>query len=517
MTTAPSPLKHHPTFLLAGQLAALFLLILGCKFWLIATYSSPLPLLDQWKGEGAEVLQPWMKGELRAGDLLAPFNEHRIVPTRILTLGLFAANGRQWDAQVAMTIGAGLHALCAVVLGLLLIERLDSPDRGPILAALSVVFGLTFDWQNTLWGFQSQFYFLILFTLGAFWGLAGAPSGSGRWWCGGISALFACLSMGSGGFAGLAVALWLSAKLLLHPELRHQRGTWITVLLSAAFFALSLALYRPPQAESLAVLHATSVGSFVRAFLIHLSWPSNASPLFAILTYAPLALLLWCRWRNRSVESPHSSVDDLLFLLGLWVMLHAAALAWSRNHPMTPLISRYTDILALGALVNFCALLHLRTRLPAFRWKDRAIIAGTVVWVALFFVGLAPLLQRNFRLDLPSLQKIQQHQTAAVRQFLVTGQTDDLGGKRVFGIPPSEIPMLAELLRDPLIQNALPVGIGVRRNLAPPGLLTSTSRFFLDGWIFFVGSGAAALFFLTLRQTLRSRRISEPAVVRVEA
>src|SRR5690606_21163446 len=110
---------------------------------------------------------------------------------------------------------------------------------------------------------------------------------------------------------GLAVALWLGVKLLLYPGLRRQRGTWITVALSAAFFALSLALYRPPPAESLAVLHATSAGSFVRAFLIHLSWPNNASPLFAILTYAPLTLLLWCRWRDRAAESTHSSVDDL--------------------------------------------------------------------------------------------------------------------------------------------------------------------------------------------------------------
>jgi len=83
-----------------GQLIAVCLIIVGCKFWLIASDSSPLPFLDQWKGEGAEVLRPWINGTLRITDLFAPFNEHRMVPTRLLALGLFEANAHQWDGHV---------------------------------------------------------------------------------------------------------------------------------------------------------------------------------------------------------------------------------------------------------------------------------------------------------------------------------------------------------------------------------------------------------------------------------
>lgn len=503
--------KRRPSGLVVWQLVAVALIIMGCKLWLIGSYGSALPFLDQWKGEGAELLRPWMKGSLRASDLFAPFNEHRIVPSRVLVLGLFEANSRQWDSIVQMVAGAALHAGCAFVLGLLILGQLGSGRKWPVIGALLVLFCLPFDWQNTLWGFQSQFYFLILFTLLTFWGLAWHAAGTARWWCGAGAGLLACFSMASGGFSGLALATWLGVKFLIHPEARKAKGNWATLGVSLALGALGFALYTPPKLESLTAMHVQSPGAFLHGFAIHLGWPNSASPLYALLAFSPFAALLALRSlesRQGRTALPDAPVDELLFPLGIWVGLQAAALAWSRNHAMASVISRYMDLLALGALVNFCCHLRLASfisRLPRPQLPRRALLAMGISWTAVALAGMVPLIQRNFRLDLPSLQQIHRIQAAAVRQFLITGQEADLGGKPVFGLPPADLKLLAELLRDPVIQNVLPTGLGVRRTSPPAGPLTEASRFATDAWGFLLGGGVLILF-LTITREWLSRR-----------
>ena len=491
------------------QLAALCLVILGAKLWLIGSYSSPLPFLDQWKGEGAQLLRPWMQGGLRVGDLFAPFNEHRILPGRLLALALFEANARQWDAQVEMVAGAVLHAACAFVLGAVLVGCLGPTRKGPVFGALLVLFGLPFDWQNTLWGFQTQFYFLILFTLLTFWGLGGHPAGSARWWVGAAAGLLACLSMGSGGFAGLALAAWLGARFLLQAEARHRRGDWVTLGVALALGALGFALYTPPTAASLTAMHVQSPGAFLHGFGLHLSWPLSASPFLALLTFAPFATLLVMRLRELrrdAIGAAGASVEEFLFPLGIWVVLQAAALAYSRSHAMASVISRYMDLLALGALVNFCSLLRLTAHRPR-----RMTIACAVVWSALAIAGLVPLLQRNLRLDLPSLKQIHRVQAGAVRQFLTTDRIADLGGKPVFGLPPADLDLLADLLRDPVIQAILPTGLGVRRVLVPPGPLSTASQALAGGWELPLGSGVLILLLVSISDALARRRATAAA------
>jgi hypothetical protein len=509
---APAFRDRRLSHAVLGQLVAICLVVVGCKLWLIGSHGSPLPFLDQWKGEGAEVLRPWLKGVLGPADLVAPFNEHRIVPSRLLVLGLFELNARQWDSQVQMVAGAALHAACAFVLGAILVAGLGARHKGPIFAALLVLFCLPFDWQNTLWGFQSQFYFLILFTVIALWGLGWHAAGTARWWCGVGAGFLACFSMASGGFAGLALAGWLVVKFLLHPETRRDRGNWITFAAALAFGALGFALYTPPKIESLTALHVQSPGAFLHGFAIHLGWPNSSSPLFGLVAFAPFATLLGLRWARRrdpaSISSA-TSVDDFLFPLGIWVALQAAALAWSRNHAMASVISRYMDLLALGALVNLGCLLRLAT-FTTGRWPRRALLVSGLAWTALAIAGLVPLLQRNFRLDLPTLNQIHRIQATAVRQFLITGRSADLGGKPVFGLPPADLDLLADLLRDPVIQNALPTGLGIRRVSVPPGPLTTASHLATDGWALLLGSGAMILLFTAAREWLARRRTTVP-------
>ncbi len=202
----PAALPLLRPWLTAAKLLALFLLILGAKFCVMRACSSPLPFFDQWDGEGGNLLQPFLHGRLRLADIFAFHVQHRIALTRLLVLGLFEANGGQWDTQVEMIVAAVLHALCAVVLGIVLIRRLGTAVEDKLLAVLALLFALPFDWENTLsGGFESCFYFLLLFSTLTIWGLACHRPGSAAWWTGVGAAVLSWFTLASGPLTALVV------------------------------------------------------------------------------------------------------------------------------------------------------------------------------------------------------------------------------------------------------------------------------------------------------------------------
>ena len=147
-----------------GWALSLFLVILGAKLWLIHQAATSLPLLDQWDGEGADVFLPWLQGHLSFADLLRGHNEHRILFTRLLDLGLLEMN-HQWDNQLEVVVNAILHTTTLTIFGCAMARMLGKICWPIIWAALALVSVPPFAWENTLWGFQSQFYFLLLFSL----------------------------------------------------------------------------------------------------------------------------------------------------------------------------------------------------------------------------------------------------------------------------------------------------------------------------------------------------------------
>jgi hypothetical protein len=172
------------------------------------------------------------------------------------------------------------------------------------------------------------------------------------------------------------------------------------------------------------------------------------------------------------------------------------------------------DVLALGCLVNFCCLLQLvslAAGTSALRWQRHAAIMCAIVWSGLTLAGLTQLIDRNIRVDLPGLRQVQRAQIRAIRQFLITNQIADLGGKRTFGLSPADLELLAELLRDPVIQEILPTGIGVRRVPVPTGPLSAASRALADVWALVLAAGglvwilAIASGFSGWRRSLASR------------
>ena len=394
-----------------AKLTALFLLIIGAKLCVMRSCSTPLPFFDQWYGEGVNVVQRSLHGTLGWRDLLAPNNQHRILWTRLLVLGLFRLNG-QWDTQVEMIAAAALHASCAVALGVILIRRLGRDHEDKILCCLAFLFMLPFSWENTLsGGFQSQYYFLILFSVLAIWGLALHRPWSVPWWVGVVAGVLAWFTVASGWFAAFEVAVWAAYRWWRGGN--RARGDAVTFGAAALVTLGGVCLLFGIDAV-IGNSHADSIWEFFWKFCGLLAWP-NQTPWALVIAYAPVGWVAWCRVREPRRNPAHG--DDFVLLLAGWVVMQTAALAFARNHYRGLDVSRYMDVQSLGALANFACLLTLarvpRDMLEGSRRGTRAGLRTMQVgWVALTVFGLHHLTERSLQPKLPFTRQELRHRGA---------------------------------------------------------------------------------------------------------
>ena len=128
----------------------------------------PVPFWDQWDGEAWSLYLPFFNGGLTWHQMFTLHNEHRIFFTRVLATALVVVNG-QWDPLLQIVVNIGLASITAVLFASM--AWLAAGRRGlPAIAAIvALVFAPPFALENTLAGFQSAFYFLILWSLLAVW------------------------------------------------------------------------------------------------------------------------------------------------------------------------------------------------------------------------------------------------------------------------------------------------------------------------------------------------------------
>jgi hypothetical protein len=146
---------------------AVFLLVLGARLWLIRDDGSSLPSSDHWVGEAASLYIPFADRCLTWRGMFAFHNEHRIFLTRVLNICLLLLNN-QWDATLQTVVNSTLDAAVAL-LTLLAVWRAIGGELWYVALLVAVAFALPFSWVNTIGGFQSQFYFLALFSILAVW------------------------------------------------------------------------------------------------------------------------------------------------------------------------------------------------------------------------------------------------------------------------------------------------------------------------------------------------------------
>jgi hypothetical protein len=430
---------------------ALVLIVVGARLWLIANYGSSLPILDQWDGEAAFLFKPWLGGTLHWPDLFTPHNEHRIVLSRILALGLLQMNG-QWDALLEMAVNALLCGLMALVAGLGLRHIFGHVHRSFICAAVTFWLALPYAHENTLWGFQSAFYFLLLFSITAIWGLGLQRAFSIGWCLGAAAAILACLTMSSGFFAAAAVLGMMGLRSIKQRRISREDVATATVVGVIMIIACAFQPAPPPWHKP---LQASSVSAWLAVFGRCLAWPFPQWAVAGWIMYLPIVVLLAWFSLARGPTSENQKLwrqMKLLLGLGLWVILQAAAIAYGRGGDGSmEIASRYMDVLALGALVNLAALILLVSRLPSnSRWRrGTKVLAG--FWVVALVAGGLDISYRQIANQsgrLPFLRLAEQD----TRGYVATGNPAYL--KRP--IPYPDPLRLAELLDDVSIRSILP-------------------------------------------------------------
>lgn len=426
-------------------LLGICLCVVGVRFWLIGTYGNPVPFWDQWDAEATAIYLPWTEGTLEWRSWFAAHNEHRIFWTRALGLLELRLNGGIWDPLFQMTVNALLHGLALLVFLDSLSRELPESARRPLLF-FSLTLALPFGWGNTLWGFQSQFYFLLLFGLLSIRWLTASVPLSRMWWRGFLALGAASFSVASGFLAGPAVAAGYVFRMFLDRKI-DKRTCWaIALLLGYAVVAYAFT----PTVSANAPFRANGSRAFVTAFLKAVAVPFDSYPAMVAWVQFPLAWLffhlLYGKHRPQAKPIPW-------FLIGTatWIFLNAAATAYGRGAGGEGPASRFMDTLFLLPVINFAAFLYLAHPFPGRR-ANIALWGWTLVQLG----GMAFVLG-TFSLK-SILEVAQGHQIRAANaaQFMAKANRNHFAQLPFYALPFYPADRLADLLENQTVRHFLP-------------------------------------------------------------
>jgi hypothetical protein len=454
-------------------LLALFVLVCGARLWLVDLCGASVPFWDQWDAEGDALFAPLLRGHLPLSHFFMPHNEHRIVLTRLLAVGLFELDG-MWDPRLEMVVNASIAAGTAAIVAGLLLREIGRQWWHPVVCAVAILWALPYAWENTTWGFQAQFYFLLLFSFLTIWGLCYGRPYTIAWWTGAASAILSCLTMASGFLAPLAVLLVLAAAVVL------ERKTWRMHLPGFVVCLLCVAVSVPlmVKVSKHAGLHAAGLHDFLLSFIKDLSWPGHH------ITVAFLVFLFPIFFMARAlVRHPSQRPRPRWFLLCLagWVTLQAGAFAYGRGRLGDAAGSRYQDVLAIGPLVSFVTLLF-----ESGSMRRRVWYAGLAGWFIFTLLGFRENF-RDFRKALPHQYHCAAEQARRCRAYVETRDIEVLRHMADrMEIPYPNPERLARLLDDPHIRSTLLFVPGQEDKAAWP---THLARALLRAsrWIFLLG------------------------------
>ncbi|MDB4385145.1 hypothetical protein N9023_02605 [Opitutaceae bacterium] len=418
-----------------------FLFVVGAKLWVINEAGSSLPYQDQIDAEGESVIRPWLEDRLEWREFFSPHNEHRIVFTKLIALGVVAANG-QWDAYIQVIINAIIHtALLLVVLNWL--YRNIEGWKVHILGLVAILLWTTpFDWENTLQGFQSQVYLVLTFSVLQLIWVLGAKRFDLRWWAGQLCGLLALGSMAGGSIASAAILAVLLIRTRTAAE--HSRFHVITAALSALWLCFGLLTRTSVPGHE--ILRAENLSDVVSSLQLVSTWPLPKDFPFGFLFALPALGLALHYLKRKNI----SEFDRVWIGIVVWTVFTALATAVFRGQN-SPLISRYLSGYSVLVIVQGIAFL----KILGHRWSGAGItVWGTVVVVALVtsFNDL-----REKKLD-PITLRMEQTESV-VREYLGSKNPTVLTSANPRSIPYPSALALHEYWKHESIRSVMPAAV----------------------------------------------------------
>ena len=452
---------HRLQWWIAAAFAGAFLLIVGARWMVVDRFGNDLPFHDQWNAEAVDVLLPhWSGGSIWPG-LWRANNEHRLVWTRLLAVGLADLDG-QWNARTQMALNAVLAALAALTVPALFRRSLPRWGLALVLVVATIGAALPLAWETAQWALLSQYQLLVLFGLAHLALTWATDRCDWRWGLGtlvGIAALGTTASGFASALASVALASW---RLLRERDASAsvQRFLLLTLGVNLALALVGFALVAP--APHHAAMRAHSLFTFLRGFGRVFAWPET-NPLFGIAFVLPFVAVLAAGSRRRRLEEPDAMFGAVL----AWYGAQAIALALARGGVPWPFPPRYHDLLALGLVLGLVCLLRLFAALrgPRTMLAGGLVLAGWLVvvghgWHARFTeIRVNQLLEQRAALQVA--------QVNAVRAYLTSGNRSTLVDEPATRLLHQDTNLLADLLDNAGIRAHLPPAVRFPLRLEP--------------------------------------------------
>lgn len=350
---------------------SIFAIVWISRLVVIHFYGVNLPLADQWDAEINELYLPCIHHTLLLKAFFIAHNEHRILFTRLLNLLLFICNGG-YNPIIAVRLQAAIPAITAMLLVIWNIRAQHRINHFSLLI-ITLVFALPIGFENLLCSFQSQFYFMILFSMIALKLVTSPNVTFVRFLWILLFSVFAFFSVGSGFFVALTAGL-----ILLYLSFADEWNVKYFVM-GMVLVCLALAMYFF-FTPAIPVYELSMVAKSNREFLIALFgvliWPYGAG----LLWWLPLFVLVGFKKYREQYQ-----IKTMLFPLALyfWLGLQFIAIAYARGE-INP---RYLDIILMGII----ALVFLLDQLPMVNGKKFlcCFSAAIKITMVLLLVGMS--------------------------------------------------------------------------------------------------------------------------------
>lgn len=422
-------------------LAAVALSVFGAHLQLIAALGSAVPFWDQWDAEAMNLYVPYLNGTLSLADMFAAHNEHRIVATRLLAL-LHLELAGEWNPRFEMILNAIVHAGMITWFVALLMPLVGAYRRLLLALFAAFLFALPIGYQNTLWGFQSQFYFVALFAIGAIICFATAAPFSLRWFSGLLLAVLSYFSLSSGAATVLVAAILVALQLAVGTRERRAVEFVALAILTACGVAMVLGIPRTASQPPFDAL------LFIQAVIALTALPL-ATVAGAAFVQGPT---IWFTSHTLATRSPRNSRSWFAVGVAGWVASQIVLFSYGRSYALAV---RYFDIAILAYPIGLVAVLALTDRLRETTRARRLATPAAVAWVLVMVTVLAVLSYYSSLRGAREWSAASEQQSLNVNAYLASNDISHLTDKGQ-NAPYPDPERLAEALAIPDVRAILP-------------------------------------------------------------
>ena len=405
------------------SLLAIAMIIFGARLNIIDVFSVAMPYWDDW-GQ-ASFLSRHIDGTLQFSDFISPSNQHRMMFTRLLAIGLIDLNQGQWDPVLAMIANSGMWTITALVLvsvAYLYRQHMQTPV---IIILILLIWTFPISLVNTLWGIQSHNYFMILFAVLGCW-LITYSAFSLRWWFGLICIFSACLTLAGGALLGLSVAFVSFISAVISNQQRSTNIITSVAALSAVCFGVMMILIEPTPSY---IKSTFNLLNSVKTIGKSMSWPLTNFVWPSLIIALPILLILL---KTLMLKQPIPKVVRYILSVYGFILLVSISIGIARASGGHGPSRRYFEFLSLAYVMSMFSLLLVQLKYWSYpKWLLQSIV---FIWILILLAAI-PWQIEVLNYTLNDRQKTRPPQEANVRMFINTHDYSWLKNKPFRHIP----------------------------------------------------------------------------------